>query len=421
MPRIDLPYGNGVLSVAIDADRPLSVIRPQTVSVPADAAAVVRNALADPIGCPPLDALVRPASTVAVIVDDITRQTPAHLILPPVLEALHAAGVPRSAVRIVMALGTHRPMTDEEIRQKIGVAAAEAYSISNTDCREAGECVYLGQSAAGIPAWVLREVVSADVRIGIGMITPHMDAGFSGGGKIILPGVCGEATVEAFHRRQAKIAGNQLGRSDAPLRRDLESFVDQRIGLDFIVNVVLDSRGRLYRCVAGHFVAAHRKGVAFACEVYGAPVPERYPVVITNAYPAQIDLWQSTKAIAAGELMTADAGTLILVAHCCEGNATHPLVAEYMGCDPTRLIQALEADRAEDKVACALAVPLSRMRQRVHLALVSSGLTPDVADRMGAAFYATVEEALDAALERHGPDAAVGVLTHGGVTLPLLP
>jgi nickel-dependent lactate racemase len=421
MPQIDLPYGNSLLSVAIDADRPLSVIRPQEVPLPADAAAAVRSALADPIGCPPLDALVRPESTVAVIVDDITRQTPAHLILPPVLEALHAAGVPRSAVRIVMALGTHRPMTDDEIRQKIGAAVAEAYSVSNTDGREVGECVYLGESAAGIPAWVLREVVSADVRIGIGMITPHMDAGFSGGGKIILPGVCGEATVEAFHRRQAKIADNQLGRSEAPLRRDLESFVAQRIGLDYIVNVVLDSRGRLYRCVAGHFVAAHRKGVEFACEVYGAPVPDCYPVVIANAYPAQIDLWQSTKAIAAGELMTADAGTLILVAHCCEGNATHPLVAEYMGWDPTRLIQALDADRAEDPVACALAVPLSRMRQRVHLALVSSGLTPDVADRMGAAFHATVEEALDTALERQGPDAAVGVLTHGGVTLPLLP
>ncbi len=421
MPQIDLPYGNDVLSFAVDADLPLAVIRPQTVPLPADAAAVVRDALADPIGCPPLDAIVRPENTVAVIVDDITRQTPAHLVLPPVLEALHVAGVPRTAVRIVMALGTHRPMTADEIRQKIGAEIAAAYAIVNTDCRDTGASVYRGRSDAGIPAWVLKEVVSADVRIGIGMITPHMDAGFSGGGKIILPGVCGEATVEAFHRRQAKIAGNQLGRPDAPLRRDLEAFVDQRIGLEFIVNVALDARGRVYRCAAGHFIAAHRKGVEFAREVYGAPVPQRYPVVIANAYPAEIDLWQSTKAIAAGELMTADAGTLILVADCCEGNTTHPLVADYMGSDPTRLIQALDADSAEDPVACALAVPLSRMRQRVDLALVSSGLTPDVADRMGAALYATVEEALDAALKRQGPDAAVGVLTHGGVTLPLLP
>jgi nickel-dependent lactate racemase len=396
------------------------VIRPRDVTPAADAAEVVDNSLAGPIGSPQLEALVRPADTVAVIVDDTTRQTPAHRILPPVLEALHAAGVARNAVRIVMALGTHRPMTATEIRQKVGAAVAEAYPIRNTSCQNAEETVYLGRSAAGIPAWVHREVVSADVRIGIGMIAPHMDAGFSGGGKIILPGVCGSATVEAFHRRQATIAGNQLGRSDAPLRRDLEAFVAERIGLDFIVNAVLDSRGRLYRCVAGHFVEAHRKGVAFAREVYGAPVSGRYRVVVANAYPAQIDLWQSTKAIAAGELMTADGGTLILVARCPEGNATHPRIAEYIGREPASLVRSLEAGNAEDPVACALAVPLSRIRQRIELAVVSSGLTPDVADRMGAAIYATVEEALAAAWARHGPDAAVGVLTHGGVTLPLV-
>jgi nickel-dependent lactate racemase len=420
MQHIDLPYGDGVLSFAIDEDPPVSVIRPRKVSLPPDAAAVVRDALAEPIGSPPLEALLRTEHTVALIVDDITRQTPAHLIMPPVLKLLHAAGVPRKAVRIVMALGTHRPLTDEEIRQKVGAAVAGAYFVSNTSCRKPEESVYLGHSAAGIPAWVHREVVAADVRIGIGMITPHMDAGFSGGGKIILPGVCGKATVEAFHRRQAEIAGNQLGRPDAPLRRDLEAFVAERIGLDFIVNAVLDSRGRLYRCVAGHFVEAHRRGVAFALEVYGATAPGRYPVVVANAYPAQIDLWQSTKALAAGELMTADGGTLILVAQCPEGNATHPLVAEYIGREPASLVQVLDTGRAEDPVACALAVPLSRIRQRAHLTLVSSGLTPDVADRMGAAFYTTVDEAIAAARERQGPEAAVGVLTHGGVTLPLV-
>ena len=107
----------------------------------------------------------------------------------------------------------------------------------------------------------------------------------------------------------------------------LEEFVEERVGLDFIFNVVLDSEGSLYSCVAGHFIAAHRAGVAVAREVYGAPVPKLYPLVVSNAFPAQLDLWQSTKGIASGELMVRDGGTLILVTHCTEGNKTHPLLS----------------------------------------------------------------------------------------------
>lgn len=420
MAQIDLPYGDGTLSFEIDKGVLGEVVGPRLVETAPDAGAAIRSALERPIGSPPLAELVRHGQKIAIVIDDITRQTPTNLILPPILHCLERAGIEKKAISIVFALGTHRPMTEYEIHKKVGSAIANEYRIVNVPCWENSEMVYMGRSSSGIPAWVNRSVIDADLRIGIGMITPHMDTGFSGGGKIILPGVCSCRTVEAFHLRQARVLENQLGVMDALLRRDLEAFVEERIGIDFILNVVLDRKDLLYRSVSGHFVRAHRVGVDFAKTVYGSPVSKRYPVVITNAYPTQIDLWQSTKALASGEMMTDDGGTLILVTHCQEGNNTHPLVADYMGLDPEQLIHELQSGLAEDPVACALAVPLSRMKRRIKFGLVSSGLNKTEAERMGFVYYETVETAVKEVLKPQGNNSAVAVLTHGGVTLPMI-
>lgn len=420
MTQIDLPYGDGILSFEIDKGVLGEVVAPRLVKTAPDADAEIRYALERPIGSPPLSDLVHHGQKIAIVIDDITRQTPTQLILPPILHCLKVAGIEQEAVKIVVALGTHRPMTESEIHEKVGSAIANEYHIVNVPCWDDAEMVYMGRSSNGIPAWINRNVIDADFRIGIGMITPHMDAGFSGGGKIILPGVCSCRTVEAFHLRQARVLENQLGAGEAMLRRDLETFVEERIGIDFILNVILDRKGLLYRSVSGHFVQAHRVGVDIAKTVYGSPVSKRYPVVITNAYPTQIDLWQSTKALASGEMMTDDGGTLILVTHCQEGNNTHPLFADYLGRDPEHLIHALESGRAEDIVACALAVPLSRMRRHIKFGLVSSGLSKADAERMGFIYYHSVENAIKEALKTQGSHSAVSVLTHGGVTLPMI-
>jgi len=420
MAQIDLPYGNGTLSFEIDKGMLGEVVEPRLVETAPDAEAEICYALEKPIGTPPLTELVRPGQKVAIVIDDITRQTPTHLILPPILHCLERAGIEKEDISIVFALGTHRPMTESEIHEKVGSAIAGKYQIVNVPCWNNAEMVYMGSSSNGIPAWVNRNVINADLRIGIGMITPHMDAGFSGGGKIILPGVCSCRTVEAFHLRQAKVLENQLGAMDVRLRRDLEAFVEESIGIDFILNVILDRKGLLYRCVSGHFIQAHRVGVDIAKTVYGSPVSKRYPVVISNAYPTEIDLWQSTKALASGELITDDGGTLILVTHCQEGNNTHPLFADYVGREPEQLIYELESGRAEDIVACALAVPLSRMRHRIKLALVSSGLSKTDAKRMGFIYYDSVENAIKEEVEIQGSHSAAAVLTHGGVTLPMI-
>jgi nickel-dependent lactate racemase len=420
MATVELPYGSGLLAFEIPDDYLGEVVCPRRVVADSGTDAIIRHALDHPVGTPLLSQILRPDQKVAVIIDDVSRETPTAQLLPPLLEVLTRAGLETTHVAIVIALGTHRPMTDAEIAGKVGPEILKAYRVFNTPCKDDRQMVYLGTSSTGIPAWIHRTVAEADFRIGVGMISPHMDTGFSGGAKIILPGVCSCRTVDTFHARQAGLSGNQLGVVDAPMRRDLEMFVGDRVGLDFILNAVLNRDGALYRCVAGHYIQAHRRGVEFAREVYGVPVARRYPLVISNAFPAQIDLWQSTKGIASGELMTLDRGTLILVTHCREGNNTHPLFADYLGHTPDQLLGALEAGNAEDLVACALAVPISRIRERIKICLVSSGLSGSDVNRIGFTYYETVEEAIAAELKSCGDEPRVGVLTHGGVILPLI-
>ncbi|BBO91470.1 nickel-dependent lactate racemase [Desulfosarcina ovata] len=419
MTTIKIPYGGRSLQFNLP-DRCLgTVLSPQSVRSRHNAGDIISKALAQPVGTRPLKQMVSPGGTVAVIIDDISRCTPTHRMLPLLLGELHDAGIEEKNIRIVIALGTHRPMTPDEILAKTGPRIVDRYRIVNLSSQETDQQVYVGTSSNGIPAWVNRTVAEADFRIGVGMITPHMDVGYSGGAKIILPGVCGQRTVDAFHCRQAALYGNQLGLVDAPMRQDFERFVAERIGLDFILNAIVDQGGDLFDCVAGDCIMAHRKGVTVARQVFGVPVEKRFSIVISNSYPADRDLWQSVKGLASGELMTRDGGTLILVSHCPEGTRTHPHYADYIGRDLDQLLAQLARGTIEDPVACALAVPICRIRQRVKVALVSAHLSHSDADRMGFPWYSDVEGALADALDGHC-DKTVAVLTHGGISLPLV-
>ena len=417
---IDLPYGHGTLPIRIPAHLLGEVVSPRPLAAAPDLEAEVRRALDNPVGSPGLEELARGKQRVAVIIDDITRETPTARMLPLVLERLHAAGVAPESIKIVLALGTHRPMTPEEIEIKAGRAVMDAYEIVNVSCWDESQFVHLGVSSNGIPAWVNRAVAEADLRIGLGGIGPHSDAGYSGGAKIILPGVCSGKTVDVFHTRCAAMPKNLLGSVDGPIRQDLERFVGERVGLDFILNAILTRDCELYQCVAGHFIAAHRAGIGSAQNVYGVPVERRYPLVISNAHPSILDLWQSSKGLWSGESMVAPGGALILVTPCPEGINVHPLYADYMRGDPDVLQAELDAGRVEDPNACAGAIQIGRMRRRIRFGLVSAGLSREDAARMGFTYYATVEEAVAAELGEHRNGPAVAVLTHSGLTLPLV-
>lgn len=399
------------------------VIEPRPVTIVDEAVTAIKAALTHPLRSAPLTELVGPDRRVAILVDDYTRKTPIDLMLPPVLEALRAARVPDKNIRIVIALGTHRPMTDVELAHKLGAEIAHKYSVINVPSTLDDEFVYLGTVSNGLPAYIHRAVADADVRIGLGMITPHLDAGFSGGMKIVLPGVCGTRTVDAFHRQSAFIEQNQLGQIDAPLRGVLEQFVSERVPLMFIVNAIITLDGQLYACVAGHPLDAHRTGVKHALAVFSAPAKRRYPIVVANCYPYDIDLWQSIKGIWAGDLITDDGGTLIAVTAAPEGNSTYPLVPGYIGRDADTVKREIETGTALDDKQAATGVMFRTLMRRVRLVLVSEGLTAADARTMGVDSYRSVEAAVAAEIDRLpiGTRAgAIGLVPHAGIVLPVI-
>lgn len=419
--HFELPLEQGSRQVRLPRPWLGQWVEPAPQSPLVDPLAGLRQALDAPIGSPRLDERIRPGQRVAIIVDDITRPTPAHLALPEVLDRLQRAGIARSDIQVVLALGTHRRMSMEEQIAKLGQQVVRDFPIVQSTTTSLSDMVYLGETANGIPAWVQRVVVEADFRIGIGMVSPHMDAGFSGGAKMILPGVCGAKTVDIFHARAADHPANPLGSEVAPLRLALEQFVREKALLQFIVNFILTPEEEVYQCVAGDPVLAQRQGIVYARQVYGVQATGDWPVVIANCAPYQQDLWQSCKGLWCGDLLTADGGSLIWVTQAGEGTGGVAQLVDYLGTEHAELESRLSRAEA-DLAVLATGVMIGRKKSRLRISLVSEGLSRETARRMGLDWYATLEKAVFAAVNRlpvSQHKGCLAVIPRAGVTLPV--
>ncbi len=416
--RIEIPYGDGKCEFTVPGANFGELLSANPVSVPSDPISEIRQALDTPFGTPCLAELARGRENAIILCDDLTRPIPAHEILPILLAQLNDAGLPDSRITIMMALGTHRPMTDEEIIIKVGKSVFDRVGVLNSEFHDKKALRFMGDGSGGVPLWIDERVVRADLKIGVGTILPHPAAGWGGGGKIIYPGVAGEETVRVFHLKQGETPRNLFGVPDSPVRLNMEKWVDA-VGLDFIVNVIFTPQGEIYRVVAGHYVQAHRQGVRYASEVYAVEVAERADIVVISSHPADLDLWQATKALCGGEHIVRDGGTLILVTPCPEGIGPHKELAEYLGApDVQRLLEEVRSARVSEPIAAAGAATLVRMRQRISFALVSDGLSDKDAASMRFDYFSSVQEAVDSALRKYGSDARVSVIPYGAEILP---
>ncbi len=402
------------------------VLSPRPVRVPDSTAHLLLAALAHPIGRSPLAELVHAGQKILIVTDDNTRMTPVASTLPLLLAQLRAAGCRSADIALAVALGTHRRMTPAELERKLGTTAAGQFRVFNDPAQASEHFVPTGQFLNGAPVEVHHAVLEADFIIGIGSVVPHSEAGWSGGCKLILPGLCSERTVMANHRLAADCEGNALGQDATPVRRNMEAVVE-RIGFDFSINLVLTPSGEVVGVYAGHFVAAQRAAAQAARAVYAVPFRERADIVISNAYPAEIDFWQASKGIVSGELVVRRGGTVILNAPCYEGVGPHPDFLRFIQMAPEELRSGLDSGALADANAAALALPVARMLGHMRLLIASPGLPADafIGGRIG--HFPTLAEALDAALARARSAAErdparracrVSVLTHAGCTFP---
>lgn len=376
---ITLACGAKQYSLRLRDGLSVQIAAPNHVQPAPDPRQCIRDALDHPIGSAPIEKIVRAGQRVCVIVDDITRLTPVPLILQELLPRIEGAGVARPDIFITVALGSHRKMTDAELEAKVGTQVWQNYRVLNSEFRDSAELVEVGKSQLGTPIRVFRPAMEADIRIGVGTIVPHGCMGWSGGAKILYPGITSGDIVSEFHSMQGLADGVLFGKEDCSTRLAVEEWTRQ-IGLHFIINTILTGEMKLYRAVAGDYVKAHRAGVEFGKDVCGTTLDQRPDVILATAMPLTADFWQCTKALYSSSDVIQKGGSLLLLAACEEGMGPHPEVSRYIGMEngeDTLRRKIEQGETGEELLTTAVGVSMSKMNRNCRISLISDGIRPE--------------------------------------------
>ncbi len=415
---LKLPYGHGTVSTQVPTAAIQAILVPLQQGgdpSPDDEARILDEALARPVGTPRLRNLARPGQKVAIVTSDLTRPCPSERLLPPVLAELAAAGVSDRDVTVVLALGLHRPMTAAEMEAAVGPEMCRRLSIVNHDPQDT---VRLGVTAAGTPVEIHRPVVEADFRICLGNLELHYFAGYSGGAKAILPGCASRAAVNANHAMMVRPEAAAGRLEDNPVRADLEEGV-ALLGVDFILNVVVDGLHRIVGAVAGDVMAAHRQGCQMVAQRGMVGIERRADLVLASAggYPKDVNLYQAQKALDNAAHAVRDGGILILVAECPEGLGNKTFEAWMTGAgSPDELLARIQQ---EFVLGGHKAAAIAAVQKRASICLVSA-LPEDLVRRCGLVPFASLDGAVSAALGELGPNPRLLVLPQGGSVLPVI-
>jgi len=424
--KIKLPYGKATVSVAIPDQNLMCIANPAGKITAASAETEeIRKALANPIGSEPLKTLATklgPQDRVAILVSDYTRPTPTSRILPPLLEEMQSAGVQLEQITIVFASGLHRTMTKEEMDKALGPLASKLSAISHDAYND--PCVAIGTSKNNTPIEINRRVAEARLKLSISAIDPHHAAGWSGGGKNIMPGVSSKHAI-LTHHKQMLSPGVAIAVFDGnPFREDIEE-IAVTVGVDFICNVLLNEDKKVARAFCGDVIKAHRAGAKFSEEFLSVSIPQPADIVIATpgGAPRDSNLWQTEgKALTRVKDVIRPGGIIILVSECAEGVGQE----EFQKYIENNLAQGDfqgVLDRIKEMPFSVLTNKIARIAkllQMCNIYIVTSDKMKSVLVNSPFYFYASVQEAFDAALAKIGPAATVLVVPEApGVVLKL--
>ncbi|MDR7665870.1 nickel-dependent lactate racemase [Methanosarcina sp. Z-7115] len=411
---IPLAFGSGISELSIPEKNVSSIILPSESKIKEEGTFLIKKALENPTKSKRLSEIVNPDSRIAIIVSDVTRPTPTAKILSPLLEELYLGGAKNENITIVFALGLHRLQTEEECRQLVGEEIFENIRCIQHDRKR---CRLVGETSFGTPVEVFEEVLDSDLIISTGTLEFHYYAGYGGGGKSILPGVSSEKSILSFHSFYSKLfEGSPLsGKAGSPARQNIEEAA-RIAGLDFILNVVINSEKEIVAAVAGDFIEAHRKGVEYVDSMYKVPIkPADVVVVSCGGFPKDINLYQATKSLEHAIPAVKEGGSIILVAECAEGIGNK--VYECWNRECKTPDEAVERFKHCFEFGGHKAAIVGRAAKEFKLYLVSK--LPEEESKK--AFFTpvkSIEEALKKILSEN-PEAKVHIMPNGGCTLPV--
>ncbi len=417
--RVSFPYTD-IDPLEIPEENLIGIFSPSVLTIEKSEEEIIKRALANPIGSPPLPQRLKGREKVLVLVDDYTRTTPTQKILPLLMEELIRMGIHKERIQILVALGTHRPMTEEEMRKKFGEEFLKEFPVMNHCWWDSSQLISLGETEKGTPILVNRIIHEVNFIIGVGQIVPHRVSGFSGGGNIIQPGICGEETTGKTHWLAARFRGQDiLGKIENPVKDEIEQ-VALKAGLQWIINTIQDGTGRTVEAVAGDPILAYRKGAEVSLQVYKAEIPTEADIVITDSHPYDSELWLAAKGIYASELAVREGGIVILITPCPEGvSPSHPEVLEWGYQTFKDTEELIQKGLIKKLTAAAHLVHVGRViKERAKGIMVSKGISKKDTEKLGFIYAKDPKEALEIAFGLSGPQAKVTVLKRGGEILP---
>ncbi len=418
--RVRLEYGRTGLEVELPGERVVRTLSYKAAPPLADPAGRLSELLVSPIGTPPLAELARGRKSACIAICDITRPVPNELILTPVMQTLEAAGIPRDKITILVATGLHRPNEGAELVEMAGAQIAANYRIENHHGQVLDEHVYLGQSPRGVPIWIDHRYVEADLKITTGLIEPHLMAGYSGGRKLICPGMAALETVKVWHGPQflehpKADCGHLVGN---PVHEE-NTWIAKHTGCDFIVNVVIDAERRPLCFVAGDMIEAFETGVRFVESVVKDTVPEPVDIVVTSSagYPLDTTFYQSVKGMTGALPVVKQGGTIIVAASLTEGIGSPEFQSLFQ--EHATLEGFIERILGKDYFVMDQwqLEELAKVRRKARVKVVSHAMPAETLSGLFVESAASVEAAVAASLAEYGPNATIAVIPKGPYVL----
>jgi nickel-dependent lactate racemase len=418
---VKFPYGTSELAAELPPGT--SVLVPESTKAANDELGAVREALRKPVRGPALKELVKPGQRVAIAVCDGTRPQPRRPMLVALLEELEGK-VRREDIVVLVATGTHRANTPSELLDMFGPELLESVRVVNHDARDESALVKMGTMGNGVPVSLNREWVTADVRVTTGFVEPHFFAGFSGGPKLVAPGLAGLETTLVLH--DAKRIGSAQATwgvtEGNPVHDDVRA-ITATTGVHFACDVVLDRDHHIVGAFAGELFAMHEAATAMARRVSFRPVPRRFDVVVTSnaGFPLDQNLYQCVKGMSAAAQVVSQDGLIVVVAECRDGFPDHGEFRSLLASasSPEELLWHLEARSAKGETVPDQweAQILARVLMTARVGLFTEGLS---AEQLRDAFLIPVEDVsrtVAAELERVGESASCCALPAGPETI----
>jgi nickel-dependent lactate racemase len=413
--EIQVPYGRKNLRVHIPSTIALDIVQPKDVAAAPDQKAEIEMAIDNPLGGLELDTFHN-SRDVVIVVSDKTRPMPHDIILPPILNRLESLGIQDENIIILIATGAHDPMSSDEFKKILPSPIIEKYQIISHDATDDENLLSVGITSRGTPIRINKRYLKSDLRIATGCITPHQFVGFTGGAKSVVIGLGGIDTIRANHSMMNHPDARLGVYEDNPVRNDIDE-AGKQIGIDLVLNVVLNSDGKIVRAFAGFADEVQKSGVNLCRTIAQVEIAEKADIIIASpgGYPKDINLYQAQKALAHASQIIKEGGTIIVVAECAEGVGDDRYESWMVNAssldDITKRFEQEGFNLGSHK-----AYLWARDLTKTDAHLVSS-MDSTLVRKLFLNPATSIDRVLRMAIERHGPNARVAVMPYASATV----